>query len=124
MTARKGEGFPKAARIRRRREFLSLGRSGGRWRTANFVFLTQPCVRVPRLGITVSRKVGGAVARNRIKRRIRETFRRHIDRERLGHDFVVIAQVGASTLTTRAMQGEFEGAVSRAEATSPTRVRT
>ena len=37
MTARHGQGFPKAARIRRRREFLSLGRTGEKRRTGSFV---------------------------------------------------------------------------------------
>ena len=44
-----------------------------------------------RLGITVTRKVGRAVRRNRIKRLVREWFRQY--RERLGsHDVVVIAR--------------------------------
>ena len=113
MTARKGQGFPKAARIRRRREFLSLGRTWERQRTENFVFLTKHCVATPRLGITVSRKVGGAVARTLLKRRVREVFRRHADRSRFGHDLIVIAKVGASALTIRAVQREFTAALSR-----------
>ena len=54
MTAEHGQGFPKAARIRRRREFLSFGRSGEKRRTAGFVFVLQRSNGEPRLGITVS----------------------------------------------------------------------
>jgi ribonuclease P protein component len=94
MTPRQGQGFPKAARIRHRREFLSLGRSGEKRRTKSFVFVLGQVSDVPRLGITVSRKVGGAVTRNLVKRRIREAFRRHPTRTRFGRDLVVIAKEG------------------------------
>jgi ribonuclease P protein component len=100
MTSRDGEGFPKAARIRRRREFLSLGRTGQKRRTEHFVLLLQrPASAAARLGVTVSRKVGGAVTRNRLKRRIREAFRRHEARTDFGYDVVVIAKPGGDAAT-------------------------
>jgi ribonuclease P protein component len=110
MTSPSGEGFPKAVRIRRRREFLALGRKGRRRHTAHFVVIAQPRRGPARLGITVSRKVGGAVERNVVKRRVREIFRR--DRERLapGHDIVVIAKVGAPTLSAHEIAGELRAA--------------
>ena len=110
MTARHGQGFPKAARIRRRREFLSLGRTGEKRRTGNLVFLLRRASGQPRLGITVSRKVGDAVTRNRLKRRIREVFRRHPKRSDLGCDLIVIAKESAGTIPMAAVQGEM-GAV-------------
>ncbi len=55
----------------------------------------------PRIGLTVSRRVGGAVLRNRIKRRIREWFRTHRELLPSGVDLVVIARRGAGELDSR-----------------------
>lgn len=64
-----------------------------------------------RLGLTVSRKVGKAVHRNRVKRRIRECFRRRI-RPLLpeGTDMVVIARPGAADISFAILNTELERA--------------
>jgi ribonuclease P protein component len=69
--------FPKERRIRRRREFGTVFERGTRIHGRFFTFLMLPS-RLPgaRLGIVASRKLGGAVDRNRAKRLIRECFRR------------------------------------------------
>jgi ribonuclease P protein component len=107
MTARHGEGFKRSARIRCRREFLSLGRGGEKRRTGHFVFIAAKTATGPaRLGITVSRKVGGAVTRNLLKRRIRETFRRHPFRNRFAGDLIVIAKPGVGAVSTALVRRE------------------
>ena len=58
-----------------------------------------------RLGITASRKVGSAVVRNRVKRRIREWFRRAGQARLVGLDVVVIARASAARLEG---QGTFD----------------
>jgi ribonuclease P protein component len=55
----------------------------------------------PRLGMTVSRKVGSAVERNRIKRVLREAFALESERLPTGSDAVVIARSGARELAVR-----------------------
>lgn len=111
MTAPAGEGFPKAARVRRRREYLALARTARRRHTPHFVVLWDARTGGSRLGVTVSRKVGGAVVRNRVKRRLRELFRRDAKRLLPDHDVVVIAKPGAGELALDELAHEIVGAM-------------
>jgi ribonuclease P protein component len=104
-----GASLRRADRLRSTRDFQRVGAAGVRAVSPNFVVLVSPR-RGPgegtRLGITVTRRVGNAVVRNRIKRRVRETFRRR--RGELGRavDVVVIARRGAVQLPTRTLESE------------------
>ena len=51
-----------------------------------------------RVGITVSKKLGGAVVRNRVRRRIREVYRLHESRFSAGWDIVVVARTRAISI--------------------------
>lgn len=104
-----GERFPRSVRLRRRGEFLVVQKQGRRVHTPHFVILVHPrpvADRTVRLGITVSRRVGDAVRRNRIKRFVREAFRRKKAAFPPGHDVVVVAKPGAATLAAREVEAE------------------
>src|SRR5207245_427153 len=96
----RGQGLPRTIRIRKRADFLKLERTGRRRAGTCFVVLTQLRENGgSRIGITASRRVGGAVVRNRVKRLVREFFRRHQHAIVPAQDVVVIARPTAATAT-------------------------
>ncbi len=92
--------FRKADRIRRRREYLAAQAAGRRLTAPHFTVILAPPGGEPRprLGLVVTRRLGKAVRRNRVRRLLREFFRRH--REELPcQDIIILARKGAETLT-------------------------
>ena len=80
----RSEALPREERLRHRREFLNCYRRGRRRHGALLILYAQPnALPHARLGITASRKVGGAVERHRLKRRIKEIYRRWSGRSSL-----------------------------------------
>ncbi|MFP6665622.1 MAG: ribonuclease P protein component [Deltaproteobacteria bacterium] len=104
--------LPREARLRKRRDFLALRRRGQRSRTPHFLIVRDKGTPEPtRLGITVTKKIGCAVIRNRIKRGVREAFR-HVRHDLPTHMTVlVIAQRGAGELSSAAVADEIYAAL-------------
>ena len=106
-TGSRTRALGKDMRVRKRREFLQIQNAGRRVATRHFlVVYTCSGGGPPRLGITVTKKIGNAVVRNRIKRAVRETFRCHAATFRRGASMVVIARDGSRHLDTNATAEE------------------
>jgi ribonuclease P protein component len=104
------ERLPKSARVTRRSEFLSLSKDGNKVHTSHFIVLWKANDRgESRLGITVTTRVGGSVVRNRIKRLIREFFRRRRREFPDFRDIVVIAKKGSEKISLGDVAVELEG---------------
>ena len=100
-------------RLREPRDFRRLGRQGVRAASPHFVVVVgeqHPGLEglEPVLGVTVSKKVGTAVERNRVKRRIREWFRRNRGALPSNAAVVVIARRGAADLGVAEAERELE----------------
>jgi ribonuclease P protein component len=80
--------------------------------TRHFVLLvaTSDGARKARLGLVASRRIGGAVARNRVKRLCRECFRWLADLLPDEIDLVVIAREGSDSMKLQEVRAEWEGA--------------
>jgi ribonuclease P protein component len=73
-------------------------------------------IAVIRVGFTVSRKVGNAVVRNRVRRRLREVARLVIDQARPDLDYVLVGRQGALDRDFTVLQQELVEALRRLKA--------
>jgi ribonuclease P protein component len=138
------EGLPRRLRLQQRREFLRVQRSGVKHHTRYFLVFVAPTASLgrgpaaraapagtgpapdparglpsTRLGVTVTRKVGKAVKRNRIKRLVREAFRREHHALPSGLDMVFVAKRDAVDTTLEAVVHDVRALVQRLRAPQP-----
>jgi ribonuclease P protein component len=97
--------FPREARLVRRGDFDAVYRSGKRRSSSHFTaFFRANQLPVSRFGFSIKKALGGAVVRNRIRRRIREIVRCHRIEIPAGWDIVIhpkssVARVEFAVLT-------------------------
>jgi ribonuclease P protein component len=102
-------------RLRQRVEFLAVA-AGQKVPAAAFVLQgRQRDDEGPaRVGFTVSKKVGTAVERNRVRRRLKEAVRRSASRQmRPGHDYVIVGRRAALTVDFARLMGDLEQSLNR-----------
>src|SRR4030042_371798 len=96
----------RGARLRRRAVFLRAQAQGRRLHTLHFGIVLGPGpTGAARLGLAVTRRLGSAVRRNRVKRLLREFFRRHKQQLPPG-DLVIMAKKGAAALNYQQVEEE------------------
>jgi ribonuclease P protein component len=101
-----GNAYPREARLVRRGEFDAVYRAGKRRSSSHFtVFLRANELPQSRFGFSIKKALGGAVVRNRIRRRLREIVRCHRMEIPAGWDIVIhpkssVARAESAALTT------------------------
>ena len=104
----------KSDKITKRPEYLRIGKEGKKLRTKHFIIL---CVKNSkdycRFGITATRKIGGAVERNRVKRVLREFFRLNRGCFKPSSDFIFIAGKGSIHLGYAQVRDELLSALGK-----------
>ena len=109
-----GCGFSKQERLRKRREFLGVYERGDKVQAEYFVlYILENGRPFHRLGITVSRKIGSAVVRNRIKRHLREIFRANKQAISPPCDLIVNAKRAAARACNQQFQEDILKAILR-----------
>jgi len=112
------QAFGKEERIRKRQDYLRIYEQGTRRYSQRFTIITcRNSSGIRRLGMTVGKKAGNAVQRNRIKRLLREFFRLNKLRLPASQDIVIIAKKGILPLTYNDVRAELESRlINRADA--------
>jgi ribonuclease P protein component len=111
-----GFRFPASRRLRLSRDFARVRQEGRTVRGGLLMLGVLPVDEAAafRVGLVTSKRVGGAVVRNRMRRRLREIVRRHQDALGNGLWLVVIARPAAARASSAALEDEWLRLVSRA----------
>lgn len=112
------EGLGRGQRLTRRPDFLAVQQRGRRVVGEHYLLLALPRAGASRdgrarLGVTVSKRVGKAVQRNRVKRWVRESYRRMSELAPTGTDLVVVARPTSCEAGYRRTASEIESLLRR-----------
>ncbi len=116
-----GGTLPRSRRLIRTADFARVRLEGRTERGRLMMLGCRPAEGEERFraGFVTSKRVGGAVARNRVRRRLREIVRRHQDRLRAGLWIVTIARSEAAEATYAALEDEWLRLAGRASILAP-----
>lgn len=115
MTSPGNFSFPRLSRLSKGSDFTRLKESGARIVSGCLIlnWKVRPDADTPRLGVITSKKVGGAVARNRARRQVREWFR-HWRGSLVPADLVVVARQSIAHSASHRIGRDFKTALQRA----------
>lgn len=71
------------------------------------LFIKKNNLYIPRVGFTITKKVGNAVTRNKIKRRLREVYRLNYNKVKPGYDYVFVVKKTAVDLSYNELESSF-----------------
>jgi len=99
--------FNRKERVKKRADFLAIYKSGQNFKTEHFRLTVITNKRnYRRLGLSVSKKTGGAVQRNYVKRRLREYFRLNKELFPVNSDIIITAKHGAADKSYNEIKSE------------------
>jgi ribonuclease P protein component len=107
--SRSSRGYPRAVRLLQRGEFDAVYEGGRRRASKQFLVFyrrRESAESASRFGISVKKALGGAVTRNRLKRRIREILRLHRQEIATGWDIVIHPRSSVATAPFAALERE------------------
>ena len=113
--------FSRLSRLSRASEFSLVKASGKSWTGKHLVLATlkRETEAASRIGIITTKRLGNAVSRNQVRRRIREIFRLNQHRIQRGFWVVTIARFSSATATFEELQGDWLRLVERASILAP-----
>lgn len=107
-------------RIKTRKEYLAIAATGRRWVTPAFVIQTKESGdkdSAPHVGFTVTKKVGNAVIRNRVRRRLKEAAREIIPfKASRGWEYVLIGRHTCLDITYERIKSDLKWALKKLDA--------
>ena len=107
--------FPSSHRLLRSAEFKRVAQVGRKVNSKHFLIFVVPTQAPPRIGITITKKIDSRAARrNRLRRRVREIFRKLQRSFIQGVDLVVIARSGSAALDLNTISNELIATLERA----------
>src|ERR1700728_68318 len=108
--------FPRSSRLSRASEFSLVKASGKSWTGRHLVLaiLTRESEAAPRIGIITTKRLGNAVSRSQVRRRLREIFRLNQHRIQRGFWIVTIARRSSASATFGELQRDWLRLVGRA----------
>ena len=113
--------FSRASRLSRASEFRLVKASGKSWTGKHLILaiLTRETEAAPRIGIIATKRLGNAVSRNQVRRRIREIFRLNQHRIQGGFWLVTIARLSSANATFDELRRDWLRLVERASILAP-----